>query len=78
MIIKALELLSQSPFAKECTQLKAKLEVLGEHFFKSIELKQEPTLIFFNNGDEVCRSPGFQPATNLAITIESVFKAFAN
>ncbi|MGJ4730241.1 thioredoxin family protein [Luteimonas sp. SDU101] len=40
--------------------LKVKLETVGEAFFRSLGLRQTPTLSLFRDGAEVARLPGFQ------------------
>ena len=45
--------------------IKAKLEVLGEDFFKGLGLRQTPSLIAYRDGAEVARLPGFQPPKTL-------------
>ena len=45
--------------------VKAKLEVLGEDFFKGVGLRQTPTLLAYRNAAEVARLPGFQTPKTL-------------
>ena len=40
--------------------LKVKLETVGEDFFRSMGLRQTPTLSLFRDGVEAKRLPGFQ------------------
>lgn len=40
--------------------LKVKLETVGEDFFRSLGLRQTPTLSLFRDGVEAARLPGFQ------------------
>ena len=53
--------------------LKLKLEVLGEVFFRDLSLRQTPTLIFYHEGNEVCRRMGFQSPLQLSADVSSAF-----
>lgn len=45
--------------------VKAKLEILGEDFFKGLGLRQTPTLIAYVDGKEASRLPGFSPPAKI-------------
>lgn len=50
-----------APEFEDVVLVKAKLEVLGEEFFKGLGLRQTPSLIAYRGGAEAARLPGFQP-----------------
>ena len=59
--------------ASDIVLLKLKLEVLGEVFFRDLSLRQTPTLIFYHEGNEVCRRMGFQSPQQLSAAASSAF-----
>lgn len=46
--------------------LKVKLEVIGEDFFRTLGLRQTPTLALFKDGSEAARLPGFQTPAQIS------------
>lgn len=46
--------------------LKVKLEVIGEDFFRTLGLRQTPTLALFKDGAEAARLAGFQSPPQIA------------
>ncbi|MFT4196655.1 MAG: thioredoxin family protein [Pseudoxanthomonas sp.] len=60
MLELSLDRFAASEAAQGMTLLKVKLEDLGEDFFRSLGLRQTPTLALFKDGAEVARLPGFQ------------------
>ena len=55
------------PEAAGVVLLEVKLEVLGEDFFRSLGLRQTPTLALHRDGLEVARLPGFQAPDGIAL-----------
>ncbi|MCD0258398.1 thioredoxin family protein [Xanthomonas melonis] len=51
--------------------LKVKLEVVGEEFFRSLGLRQTPTLALFKDGTEVARLPGFQSPAQVEAAVRN-------
>ena len=59
--------------ATDLVLLKLKLESVGEAFFRSMSLRQTPTLIFFHEGTEVLRLLGFQSPQQLSTAAMDAF-----
>ena len=53
--------------------LKVKLETVGEDFFRTLGLRQTPTLSLFVDGREAARMAGFQSPAQLAQSVERCF-----
>ena len=70
MLDASLAKLTASEF-ENVVLIKAKLEVLGEDFFKGLGLRQTPSLIAYRDGAEVERLPGFQPPKTLEAWIRA-------
>ncbi|MCF7750173.1 thioredoxin family protein [Bacillus subtilis subsp. subtilis] len=60
MLDMSLASFAGSPHAVGVVVLKVKLETLGEVFFRSLGLRQTPTLLLIRDGHEVARLAGFQ------------------
>lgn len=60
MLALSLAAFAATPQAEGVVLLNVKLETLGEAFFRSLGLRQTPTLQLVRDGHEVSRLPGFQ------------------
>jgi len=60
MLDMSLNKFATTPAADGITLLKVKLETIGEEFFRSLGLRQTPTLALFKDGTETARLPGYQ------------------
>ena len=54
--------------------LKVKMEIIGEEFFRSLGLRQTPTLSLFVEGNEAVRLPGFQTPAQIAQAVQAHFE----
>lgn len=67
MLEMSLAAAAAAPQAEGVTLLKVRLEAIGEAFFRSLGLRQTPTLCVVRDAQEVRRLPGYQsPAQILA------------
>lgn len=73
MLEMSLQKFSDTPAASELTLLKVKLEEIGEAFFRSLGLRQTPTLSLFANGTETARLPGFQTPAQIESAVSGSF-----
>jgi thioredoxin 1 len=60
MLAVSLAAFAATPQAEGVVLLNVKLETLGEPFFRSLGLRQTPTLLLVRDGHEAARLPGFQ------------------
>lgn len=60
MLDLSLKAFAAGPDAAGVVLLKVKMEQVGEDFFRTLGLRQTPTLALFRDGAEVARLPGFQ------------------
>lgn len=60
MLDMALASFADTPRAAGVVLLKVKLETLGERFFRSLGLRQTPTLLLVRDSHEVARMSGYQ------------------
>ena len=58
---------------EELVLLKVKLETIGEDFFRSLGLRQTPTLSLFCEGTEIARLPGFQSPGQITQAVRAHF-----
>ena len=66
MLEMSLQKFAADPAAEGLVLLKAKMEVLGEDFFRGLGLRQTPTLSLFRDGVEAHRLAGFQAPGQIA------------
>mgnify|MGYP002714911657 CR=1 FL=1 len=50
-------------------------EALGEDFFRTLGLRQTPTLALFKDGSEAARLPGFQAPPQITQAVATHFAA---
>ena len=60
MLDMSLAKFASEPGADGVVLLKVKMEVVGEEFFRTLGLRQTPTLSLFRDGEEATRLAGFQ------------------
>ena len=60
MLDMSLQKFAADPAAAGVALLKVKMETVGEEFFRTLGLRQTPTLSLFRDGTEAQRLPGFQ------------------
>lgn len=65
MLEMSLAALATAPEADGVVLLKVKLETVGEPLFRTLGLRQTPTLCLMRNGIEVLRLAGFQSPDTL-------------
>lgn len=73
MLDLSLQRFAGVPAAAGLVLLGARLETLGEAFFRELGLRQTPTLALFRDGVEVARLPGFQSPAQLAAAVSAHF-----
>ena len=66
MIEMSLQKFAADPAAQGVVLLKVKMETVGEELFRSLGLRQTPTLSLFAGGSEVARLPGFRSPGQIA------------
>lgn len=66
MLEMSLRKFADDPAAEGVCLLKVKMETLGEEFFRSLGLRQTPTLSLYRDGAEAARLPGFQAPAQIA------------
>jgi len=69
MLHLPLQRFAGEPASAGLVVLKARLETLGEDFFRGLGLRQTPTLSLVGDGVERCRLPGFQPPARIAAAV---------
>jgi len=52
--------------AEDIVLLKVKLEIVGDDLFRTLGLRQTPTLALFKDGTEAARLPGFQAPAQIS------------
>ncbi|WP_312238402.1 thioredoxin family protein [Stenotrophomonas sp.] len=72
MLDMSLASLADSPRAAGVVLLKVKLETIGEVFFRSLGLRQTPTLLLVHDGQEVARLAGYQSPGKIGEALASV------
>jgi thioredoxin 1 len=77
MLELSLRRFGQQPEAAGLVLLKARLEDLGEAFFRELGLRQTPTLALFEAGVEQARLSGFQSPAQLAEAVQRHLAAAA-
>jgi thioredoxin 1 len=75
MLDMSLASVADSPRAAGVVLLKVKLETLGDVFFRSMGLRQTPTLLLIRDGQEVARLAGYQPPGKIGEALASVMSA---
>ena len=55
------------------TLLKVKMESIGADFFRSLGLRQTPSLALVKDGEEVTRLSGFQSLPQITAAVQQVF-----
>ena len=70
MLEMSLRKFAATPAAAGIALLEVKLETVGEDFFRSLGLRQTPTLALFVDGAEAARLPGFQAPAQIAQAVE--------
>lgn len=65
MLDMALASFADTPRAAGVVLLKVKLETIGEQFFRSLGLRQTPTLLLVRDGHDVTRLSGYQSPTQI-------------
>lgn len=75
MLDMALASVADSPRAAGVVLLKVKLETIGDVFFRSLGLRQTPTLLLIRDGRETARLPGYQSPKQIAEALASVTPA---
>ncbi len=73
MLDMSLAKFAASPDAEGVALLKVKMEVIGEAFFRSLGLRQTPTLALFKDGTEAARLPGFQTPAQITQAVNAQF-----
>lgn len=73
MLDMSLARIASDPAAAGLVLLKVRLESVGEAFFRTLGLRQTPTLSLFHRGDEAARLPGFQTPAQIVRAIETHF-----
>ncbi|WP_202845011.1 thioredoxin family protein [Luteimonas saliphila] len=66
MLDMSLQKFAGDPAARGLVLLKVKMEDVGEELFRSLGLRQTPTLALFQGGVEARRLPGFQAPGQIA------------
>jgi len=69
MLDMSLRRFAAEPAAAGLVLLRVKLETVGEDLFRSLGLRQTPTLSLFADGTEVARLPGFQSPAQVAAAV---------
>lgn len=78
MLDMSLQKFAADPAAEGLVLLKAKLETVGEDFFRGLGLRQTPTLSLFADGSEVARLAGFQAPGQIAQAVGRHFATTAS
>jgi thioredoxin 1 len=66
MLDRSLAVFATTPEARGLVLLKVRLEMVGEACFRTMGLRQTPTLTIHRDGAEAARLPGFQSPAQLA------------
>lgn len=66
MLDRSLQVFASMPEAEALVLLKVRLETVGEACFRTMGLRQTPTLTFHRDGTEIARLPGFQSPAQMA------------
>ncbi|WP_421567210.1 thioredoxin family protein [Stenotrophomonas sp. PD6] len=69
MLEMSLAAFAATPQAEGRVLLKVKLEDVGEAFFRTLGLRQTPTLSVVRGGHEIARLPGFQSPEHIAAAV---------
>lgn len=75
MLDMSLASVADSPRAAGVVLLKVKLETIGEVFFRSMGLRQTPTLLLIRDGQEAARLSGYQSPRQISEALASVMPA---
>ncbi|HIY70668.1 MAG TPA: thioredoxin family protein [Candidatus Luteimonas excrementigallinarum] len=73
MLERSLQQFAATADAEGLALLGVKLEVVGEDFFRSLGLRQTPTLSLFCEGTEIARLPGFQSPGQITQAVRAHF-----
>ncbi|WP_133000123.1 thioredoxin family protein [Luteimonas arsenica] len=73
MLDASLQKFATTPDAEGLVLLKVKLETVGEDFFRTLGLRQTPTLSLFADGAEAARLAGFQSPAQVAQAVAQHF-----
>lgn len=73
MLERSLQQFAATADAEGLALLGVKLEVVGEDFFRSLGLRQTPTLSLFCEGTEIARLPGFQSPQQITQALRTHF-----
>lgn len=73
MLERSLQQFAATADAEGLALLGVKLEVVGEDFFRSLGLRQTPTLSLFCEGTEIARLPGFQSPQQITQAVRAHF-----
>lgn len=73
MLEMSLRKVADDPAATGLALLKVGLEDVGEDLFRSLGLRQTPTLSLYGDGVELTRLPGFQPPARILDAVEAHF-----
>ena len=73
MLEMSLQQFASTSDGEELVLLKVKLETIGEDFFRSLGLRQTPTLSLFRDGVEAARLPGFQSPGQITQAVRAHF-----
>ncbi|AOH35854.1 thioredoxin family protein [Luteimonas sp. JM171] len=73
MLEMSLRKVADDPAATGLALLKVGLEDVGEDLFRSLGLRQTPTLSLYGDGVELARLPGFQPPARILDAVETHF-----
>ena len=75
MLDMSLRTFAADPAAEGLVLLKVKMETVGEDFFRSLGLRQTPTLSLYRDGGEAARLAGFQTPAQIAQAVDAHFGA---
>lgn len=74
MLDMSLQKFAGTPEAQDVTLLKVKMETIGEDFFRTLGLRQTPTLSLYKDGSEAARLPGFQTPVQIEQSVQAAFQ----
>lgn len=75
MLDASLAKVAASPALAGVVLVKAKMEVLGEAFFRDLGLRQTPTLAAYAQGKEVARRPGYATPAQIEALAQGAWPA---
>ncbi|MFG6108749.1 thioredoxin family protein [Stenotrophomonas rhizophila] len=75
MLDMSLASIADSPRAAGIVLLKVHLETIGDVFFRSLGLRQTPTLLLIRDGQEVARMAGYQSPKQIGEALASLMPA---